>query len=252
MNNNDRLAREMADDLLGPIYLTPRQRKRQDDILNLTEQLITRFGPVTTSMRLIAHALRITHATLRWHFSDTDAILGEILRRHLHRLGAFLAEVPRDEPDYQRRKREAFVAFTRGPYGGATVPHQLFVNHLSNLPDDIRIPIENTYTNLGFSLAGDLCEEALDLLDNPRHDSREIERRLTATPPPAAPQPAAAPPVTAQPATSRQPAQPEPQPPPTPRTGFGPDMPPEIAAQLIRGDTTWLRPKGLGSAGLTP
>jgi AcrR family transcriptional regulator len=278
MNTYDRLAREIADDKFGMPFLTPPQRKRDDEILTLAETLFARFGRVKITMAVIAHALRISGHTLRWHYSDTDAMLGEILHRHLRRIGKYIGDLPRanDPQEQQRRKREAYLAYTRGNNDGFTDVHKIFVLDRSTLPHDIREPIDQLYAGLGLSFAGNYADEIMELLDNPRHDLAAVERRFAAAraadpnrsfatefhasfakpaakpspPPPDAAPRQAAPPPSCPPSQSPSQSQPPKLPNLKAAGRFGPDMPAGIAYRLLHGDLTWLRPAGLGSAGL--
>jgi AcrR family transcriptional regulator len=184
-----RMARAIADATLGPPVLTPRQQRRQANILTVATEMIARFGLSHCSMRLIAHALRIGTATLRWHFSDLDCILAEILRAHLAGLTQAIADVPQTAPDAQQRKRAAFRHYTRGANATFTHEHLLLVRDRSQLPPDLAEPIEAAYQEIGICLAGTLAghsADALAMLDTLRLTAPEIETRLAllANPPP--------------------------------------------------------------------
>jgi AcrR family transcriptional regulator len=190
-----RTARSIADELIGVPFLTPRQRERQTNIITVATELFARYGKDHCSMGLVAHALRIAVQTLRWHYSDLDAVLYEILRAHLAGLSKYLGDVPRDPPNYQQRKRAAFLQYTR-PCGDFTTPHLLLVRDRASLPRDLLEAIETTYQALGAGLAGDWGTDVLEMLDTARFDAEEIETRLTTLSNPSPPAPGAIQPVT--------------------------------------------------------
>lgn len=209
-----RTARSIADDLIGVPYLTARQRERQANIITVATELFARYGKDHCTMGLLAHAVRIATHTLRWHFSDLDAVLHEILRAHLAGLAKYLGDVPYEAPNYQQRKRAAFLEYTRR-YGGFTNQHLLLVRDRASLPPDLLDSIENTYQALGAGLAGDWGTDVLDMLDTQRLSPEEIEIRLATLSNPTPPPPGACQ-ITARPTPSWQTPAPIAQSPPPP------------------------------------
>jgi len=225
-----RICRAIVQDIIGRPVLTSRQRDREDKILIAGEKLMARFGRHGVTFALVAASVSITRATLFFHFTDLDALLGEILRRHLRALAKSLGEVPREAPNRQPMLRATYLAATRGPFGGLSDAHLLLTRDRHLLPDDEREGIELTWQSLGENIAGDLGPEALDLLERPWLTAARVEPLL----------------ATLE-ETKNAPPPEQDLLPPKPAHRYGPTMPAHIAAALESGDLTWLRPAGLGS-----
>ena len=121
MNPPARICRAIVQDIIGRPVLTGRQRDREDKILIAGEKLMARFGRHGITFALVAASVSISRATLFFHFTDLDALLGEILRRHLRALATALGEVPRETPNRQPVLRATYLHATRGPFGGTPV-----------------------------------------------------------------------------------------------------------------------------------
>jgi AcrR family transcriptional regulator len=163
--------------------MTEKQRQRHERILTLSQGLFAEAGRHNITFTNLAIALRMGTATLRWHFADLDALLAAIIRRHLRALSRALAQIPRTDPDWQRKRRAAYLAFTRNADGSLTEPHLLFTRETQHLPDDERLPIERLHRVMGEKLAGKLGLEAMLLLDLPSLDAIQIEAALAAIQP---------------------------------------------------------------------
>jgi AcrR family transcriptional regulator len=173
-----------------PKYLTDRERERRDNILRLGRSVLARHGRDRVRFIDLAVGLNLTQAAIRRHFVDIDALLADIIRRHLRALVAELAKIPQNAPDRDRKRRAAYIAFTRTPMGTLTPDHLLLVRDRHLLPDDERLPIELLRDEIGRIFAGDNFAVALELLDQPYLDAQEIEAKLaphTAARRPAAP-----------------------------------------------------------------
>src|SRR5271154_1899663 len=92
---------------------TPRQLAQENRIVAVAQTVMAEHGRHTITLTAMALALRIARSTLRHYFCDLDALLAEILHRHLHRLARALAEIPFDDPDLHRKRRAAYLAATR-------------------------------------------------------------------------------------------------------------------------------------------
>ena len=231
MNPPARICRAIVQEIIGRPVLTGRQRKREDQILIAGEKLMARFGRYGVTFALVAASVSITRATLFFHFTDLDALLGEILRRHLRALAKSLGEVPHDAPNRQPALRATYLAATRGPFGGLSDAHLLLTRDRHLLPEDELEGIELTWRSLGENMAGDLGEEALDLLERPWLTAARVEPLL----------------ATLEETKNAPPPEQNFLPPKPPTHRYGPTMPAHIAAALESGDLTYLRPAGLGS-----
>jgi len=218
MQTNPRTLRAEADAFDRQLrFPTERDRQQRDHILTVAQALLARHGRHTISFTALAAALRMAPATLRRHFIDLDALLGDILGRHLLALSAALGEIPFDHPDRARQKRQAYFTYTRGAFGGLTEAHLLYTRDRHLLPDDILTSLELTRDGIGDLLAGPHAREALLLLDTPYIPLANIEAMLAALPgeptTETITETTAAEPATAKPATGK----PKPSPAPTPK-----------------------------------
>jgi AcrR family transcriptional regulator len=179
--------------------LTERQRAREENIVELATAILAEFGTHTITFSSLAIALRLSRATLRFHFCDLHALLADILHRHLMAISRALAAIPLDDPNLHPRRRAAYLEATRTPTGALNEAHLLLVRDRHLLPPDLLPAIELTRQGLGPMLAPRLADEALALLDTPALDAPRIEARLThvAPPPPRRPHLDAAPPPRA-------------------------------------------------------
>ena len=167
MTPSPRVCRAMVEHLLGAPVLTERQQRREARILAAAQHLLVHFGSGCISFRALATALRISTATLAWHYTDMDALLGEILRRHLRLITEALAAVPRTAANRQPLLRQAYLRATRSAGGGLHEAHILLTRDRHLLPEDERGPIEHTLRAIGQALAGASGPEALAGLSGP-------------------------------------------------------------------------------------
>ena len=198
------------------------QQEREVQILKVAEALMARHGRENLTFTLLAESLSMGRATLRHLFADIDEILARILRDHMRRIFKVLGSIPHDAPDRRRLQRELYVQETHHPCGGLIDAHVLLTRDRHLLPEDLLPSIEQTRFGLGLALGAEDPEEMLTELDNPSLAPADTEPELLAT-------------LARLAASSNS------------SSRYGPNMPPEIARQLECGDTSWLRPAGLGS-----
>jgi AcrR family transcriptional regulator len=201
MTQPTRVLRHLVEAELGRPEMNRRQRAREERILAAGQLLMAQYGRQGITFRTLAGALRITASTLAWHYTDLDALLGEILRAYLQTLHTILGSVPFGSPNRQAELRAAYLQAIHGPFGGLTPLHTLLTRDRHLLPADERDSIERTLLGLSELLAGDLGLAGLDLLDRPWVDPAMAEALLATaaairTEPPSAgvtPEPAAIP-----------------------------------------------------------
>jgi AcrR family transcriptional regulator len=160
--------------------LTARQQNRHEHIVATAQCLMSAYGSANIAFRDLAIALRMGSATLRFHFVDLDALLGEILSRHLHAVATVIGGIQPDAADPKAARRAAYLAYTRGADGGLTEAHLLLVRDRHLLPPDLLEGLEGMRRHIGELLAGDMADEALLLLDCPRMNGPRIEACLAA------------------------------------------------------------------------
>jgi len=166
-------------------HFGPRDIERRERIVAIGQSLMANHGRHNITFANLALALLITSSALRRHFADLDALLAEILRRHLLALSQAIGEIPMDAPNRPALMRQAYLDFTRTPLGGLTEAHLLLTRDARLLPNDERIPIEDTHRSLGDVLGGQFARETLVLLDAPYIEAQTIETMLTALQQPA-------------------------------------------------------------------
>jgi AcrR family transcriptional regulator len=202
MNTSIRVCRQEVEAELGRPEMNRRQREREKRILEAGEMLMARHGRHGITFRTLAGALRIARTTLAWHFTDLDALLGDILRTYLQTLHTILGAVPVNAPNRQADLRAAYLKAIQGPFGGLTPAHTLLTRDRHLLPPDELDSIEQTLKGLSELLAGDLGPIALSLLEHPCISPEMAEACLATA--------AAMPPITTTPITTQD--QPEPEP----------------------------------------
>jgi AcrR family transcriptional regulator len=176
-----RILRDQADRLTRRKYhFSAREQERETQILRVAEHLMAKNGRISITFASLAHALAITPATLRRHFSDLDALLADILQNHLLHLAKILGEANRTQPDQGALHRKAWYEATRTPAGALTDAHKLLVLHRHTLPQDLLDGIEAIYAGLGDILAPAFGTEVLALLDADTADLPIIEAFLVA------------------------------------------------------------------------
>ena len=200
-----RILRATAEAHHIPPAPTPRQLAQQNRILAVAQTVMAEHGRDTITLTSMALALRIGRSTLRHYFCDLDALLAEILHRHLRRLADALGEIPYDDPDLHRKRRAAYLNATRTPVGGLNEAHLLLVRDRHLLPADLLPSVEAHRFSIGLAVAGPHAEQVLTLLDSPARHAEAIEDTLA----PLAPQqasPIQPPAPTAPPTPPRPPA----------------------------------------------
>jgi AcrR family transcriptional regulator len=158
--------------------LSEKQRAREERIRATALHLFARFGTFHVAFRDLAIALRMGTATLRFHFVDRDALLADLLNRHLRALQIALAKIPANSPDLQKARREAYRAFITTTAGTLSDAHTLLVRDACLLPADERDAIERIRARIGEQLAGTDGAEILHLLDNPVITPARVEAYL--------------------------------------------------------------------------
>jgi AcrR family transcriptional regulator len=183
-----RILRAQADDLPGRRpRRTGKELEREDQIIATAIPLMARHGRAGMTLTGFAHALRMAPCTLKTHFSDLDALLAEILYRHLANIAAAIgaAKSPPDATIAQRRaaRRAAYITFTRTPYSAPTEAHLILLRERHALPADLAGPIEDLRYQIGEMLADENADAALALMDTPTLQPPQIEAMLAAIPP---------------------------------------------------------------------
>jgi AcrR family transcriptional regulator len=171
--------------------LTERQRAREAAILDIAQHLIADEGLANVTFAGLARALRLSATTLIFHFVDLEALLGELIRRHLRALAAELGKIAADDPLRHQKRRAAYLAYTRTPMGGLTEAHLLLVRDRHTLPPDERDGIEQIRQGIGELLTDGSVEDAFLFLDAPSLAPARIESfirsQAPAPPPPSSP-----------------------------------------------------------------
>jgi AcrR family transcriptional regulator len=130
----------MATSIAPPPPLNKRQQARENRIIAIATAFIARFGRARLTPRILAEAMCISPAALRWHFADIDALIGEILRRHLNQVIEALTAIP-EGPHRAAAMRQAAEAARSE--NGVTVPaYTVLLEQLAALPEDLRVDIE--------------------------------------------------------------------------------------------------------------
>jgi AcrR family transcriptional regulator len=171
--------------------LTERQRVRQESILDIAKHLIADEGRENITFAGLARALRLAVTTLAFHFVDLEALLGEIIRRHLRALSSELGKISADDPLRHKKRRAAYVAYTRTPMGGLNEAHLLLVRDRHTLPPDERETIELIRYGIGELLTDGSVEDVFLFLDAPLLTPARIEAYIAGHAPEPPPQPEA-------------------------------------------------------------
>ena len=175
-----RILRKHAMDVVPSLRnQTEREVQREETILKAAACLIARFGAAAISFTNLATAIKISPATMRKHFTDLDALIGEMMRRHLSAISQAIGAVPRDAPDRQRKQRVAYIEATRC-LGAPTQAHLILITYRTILAEDERISVEEIRNVIGDTLGRENPEGTLHLLDSPCFDIDQIEAMLTA------------------------------------------------------------------------
>jgi AcrR family transcriptional regulator len=154
MHISPRILREEADALTNPRdSWTARQWRRHATIIFAGGVLLARHGKPAITMQNLALALAISPATLKKHFVDLDALIGEILTRYLRRLARIVNDIPDNHPQRYAARRQAYAKATRAKNGACNDAHRLLMRETANLPGDLREKIEAAQRALTASLA---------------------------------------------------------------------------------------------------
>jgi hypothetical protein len=159
------LARELDPTMLDR---TPREEWQFQRIMKVAPALLTFWHTDRITFSALAIAMQMAPITLRRHFVDIPALLGHLIHEHVRDIIAATAQIPHDAPNLLRRRRAAYLEFTRKPFGAYTDIHQLMLNTLPILPDDVRLPLLDLQYQIAINLAPpDQAEFVLTMLENP-------------------------------------------------------------------------------------
>jgi AcrR family transcriptional regulator len=159
--------------------LSMKEEVRQDRILADAQCAIARFGLAAITFTNLAAAINVAPATMRRHFTDLDALVAEIMRRHLRTIAQAIGAVPHGAPDRKRHMRAAYIEATRC-LGAPTEAHLILTRHRSALAEDERISVDDIRAQLATTLGGDDAGGALDLLDCFAYSLEDVEAMLAA------------------------------------------------------------------------
>src|ERR1700676_629281 len=110
MHTPARILRATAENHHGRPEPTARELAREERIVAVAQTVMADHGRHTVTLTNMALAVRMAPATLRHYFCDLDALLAEILHRHLTRLATAFGEIPYDDPEIHRKRRAAYLA----------------------------------------------------------------------------------------------------------------------------------------------
>jgi AcrR family transcriptional regulator len=178
MNTPIRLLRAHVEKMGLLPALTEKQRARERTILATAQPLLVADRCSTLTITKLAAALHMSPDTVRWHFTDIESVLAEIMLRHLKVVADVIGKIPADEPGGQAARRAAYIEATRARWGGLTEPHLLLTRKRHTLPEDLAKPVAELRALIGEMLAGKYANLALDLLDAPHMQATDIETML--------------------------------------------------------------------------
>jgi AcrR family transcriptional regulator len=113
---------------------------KQDAILDAAATVLAARGYPTTSMNELAEACGVSKGRIYYYFESKEAILFEILKRHLDRLLEECEAVVRDH-DEPREQLEALIRTVLQIYAVSRDKHVLVMTSLSFLPPDMQTDI---------------------------------------------------------------------------------------------------------------
>lgn len=107
-------------------------------ILEVAAPLFARHGYDRTSLAMIGAAAGVAKSLVYHYYRDKDAVLADLLRRHLEELVAAVeaVAVPDDRPP-ERRLADMAVALLEH-YRNADAEHEVQIAHLKLLPEPVR------------------------------------------------------------------------------------------------------------------
>jgi AcrR family transcriptional regulator len=155
-----------------------RDLDRQDLIRAAASRVLTLHGRLAITITSLAGALCLSPGAIKRVYPDMDALLIDILRRHLRGISNAIAAIERDDPDCFARRRAAYVAYTRTPMGNPTEAHRLLLRDRHTLPPEDLRSLEEFRYSLGDCLAPNQAGIALNLMDMPELMPSEIEACL--------------------------------------------------------------------------
>ncbi len=144
---------------------TARDQQRRDQILAAALALLTAQPRHTVTIATLALGMIVSPATIRRHFLDIDSIVAEILQNHLCAIIKTIGEIPADCANLRQRRRKAYLAATRTPWGHFTDTHALLLREAQSLPEDLASAITQMRCGIGYTLAGDRGHDMLQMLD---------------------------------------------------------------------------------------
>ncbi len=107
-------------------------------ILEVASPLFARHGYDRTSLAMIGAAAGVAKSLVYHYYRDKDAVLADLLRRHLEELVAAVeaASSPDDRPP-ERRLADMAIALLEH-YRNADAEHEVQIAHLKLLPEPVR------------------------------------------------------------------------------------------------------------------
>ncbi len=107
-------------------------------ILEVAAPLFARHGYDRTSLAMIGAAAGVAKSLVYHYYRDKDAVLGDLLRRHLTELlTAVEAAAAADERPADRRLADMAIALLEH-YRDADAEHEVQIAHLKLLPEPVR------------------------------------------------------------------------------------------------------------------
>ena len=144
---------------------TARDQHRRDQILQAALALLATQPRHAITIATLATGMIISAATIRRHFLDIDSIVAEILQNHLCAIIKTIGEIPADCENLWQKRRKAYLAATRTPWGNFTDTHHVLLREAQSLPEDLASAISQMRVSIGYTLAGDRGRDMLQMLD---------------------------------------------------------------------------------------
>ena len=144
---------------------TLRDQQRRDQILDAALALLITQPRHTITIATLAMGMILSPATIRRHFLDIDSIVAEILQNHLRAIIKTIGEIPKHCENLSQKRRKAYLAATRTPWGNFTDTHALLLREAQSLPEDLASAITQMRVSIGYTLAGDRGHDMLQMLD---------------------------------------------------------------------------------------
>ena len=154
---------------------TARDQQRRDQILDAALGLLTTHPRHTITIATLAMGMIVSPATIRRHFLDIDSIVAEILQNHLRAIIKTIGEIPNQCENVGQKRRQAYLAATRTPWGHVTDTHALLLREAQSLPEDLASAITQMRTSIGYTLAAERGHDMLQMLDTAWQNHALIE-----------------------------------------------------------------------------